>query len=247
MGNAVHAFGTALGRNGNTVAELTKVGGISLDVDMTDVTSHQSTGGYEEVLPGIIRTGEVAIEGNLYPGDTNGQQGLLADLIAKTLQAFTITFPASTGTVWTFNAYVKKFMTGDADTNDKIPFSASLKISGAPSLGVTLSTGLTTPFLSADSGDFIPATSGTATELTLAVLTGATTVVLTPTAAAGVITIEVIKRAGVAVTGESQVVASGAAASAITLGAADTNTVVKISVKETNKSAKVYTLTIARP
>jgi hypothetical protein len=44
--------------NYNLVANVTNIGGPSLALDVEDVTSHESTGGWEEVVATILRTGE---------------------------------------------------------------------------------------------------------------------------------------------------------------------------------------------
>lgn len=237
MSNAVIGFGASLTRAGNTIAELTKIGGISIKRDMIDVTSHQSTSGYEESLPGIIRTGSIAIEGNFYPGDTNGQIGLKSDLDAGTLQSFVFSLPSSTGTTLTFSAYVEEYTVGESDINGKIPFSASLKISGVPTLGITLSNAVTANTLSG-SGTLIPAWASATYTYVYEVLTGVSSITLTPTFSAGTCTIT----CGTQV----QTVASGAASSAITLGGATTVTTITVNIKETGKAARNYVINVAR-
>lgn len=236
MSNATNGFGASITRDGNTIAELTKIGGVSIKRDMIDVTSHQSTSGYEEMLPGIIHTGSVALEGNFYPGDTSGQIGLQTDLDAGTLQSFVTSLPSSTGTSLTFTAYVEEFSVGEADINGKIPFSASLKISGKPTLGITASNNLSN--LVASAGTFVPVFAAATYNYVLDVITGTTSITLTPTFAAGTCTITCGS--------SSQNVATTVASSAITLGAAGTMTDITVSVKETGKTAKTYTIHVAR-
>jgi len=237
MSNATIGFGVTISRAGNTIGELNKIGGISFRRDMIDVTTHQSAGGYEEVLPGIIKTGSVPIAGNFYPGDTAGQIGLKSDLDNGTLQTFAISFPATTGTSFTFSAYVEEFTIGEVDVNGIIPFSASLKITGQPTLGITLSNGVTAMALSGN-GTLIPSWGATTYEYVYSVLTEVSTVTLTPTFAAGTCTIT----CGAQV----QTVASGAASSAITLGGAGSVTTIMVKIQETGKSPKVYTVKVAR-
>lgn len=237
MPQAIFSQGASLSRNGNIIAALNSVGGISLDVDVIDATTHQSAGGFEEVIAGLIKTGEIPIEANFDPTDTNGQQGLLTDLMARTLQSFAINLPS--GITWTFNAIVTKFSTDDAPVNGKLGMKASLKPSGQPTLTVTNSAGLTTPFLAlSGSGTLVPAAAQAITEYVYNVATGVSSVTITPTASAGVITITA--------NGASQTVATGVASTAITLGAAGSITTVVMTVKETNKTAKTYTIKIVR-
>jgi len=232
-------LGTTLTRAGNSIAKLIKIGKVELARETTDVTTLGSTSFFEEVLPALIRTPVIPIEGYFDVGDTNGQQGLQSDLTAGTLQAFVITFPAATGTTWTFSAYVTSFSTGDADLQGALPFTAALKITGVPSLGITLSAGLTTPWFSINnSAVIIPAAQAGVYSYIATVLTGITSVIVTPTAAAGVITIT----SG----GTSQVVTSGQPSTAIALGAAGSLTDITISVQETNKAARVTLVRVAR-
>ncbi|HEY9060949.1 MAG TPA: phage tail tube protein [Pseudobacteroides sp.] len=242
MSNAVIGYGTTLSRNGNVVAELTSIDGYDLQREMVDVTTLQSASNHEEVLPGLIRTGEIPFEGYFYPGDTNGQVGLQSDLINGTLQNFAIAFPSTTGTSLTFSGYVKQFKIGKAEPNGAIPFSGAIKISGVPTLGITLSNNITGMTLSG-SGTWYPAfaaaTSGVDKPYVYTVLTGVSTVTVTPTFAAGICTIT-------APNGQSQTVASGVASGAITLGAAGSVTTIDVTVKETGKSPKTYRINVAR-
>lgn len=237
MGNATNGFGASITRAGNIIAELIKIGGISIKRDMIDVTTHQSASGYEEVIPGIIRTGSIALEGNFYPGDTSGQIGLQADLDAGTLQSFVTSLPSSTGTTLTFTAYVEEFAVGEADINGKIPFSASLKISGKPTLGITLSNAITAMTLSG-SGTINPVWGAAVYDYVYPVLTGVSSITLTPTFAAGICTIT----CGTQV----QTVATTVASSAITLGAAASVTTITVNIKETGKAARNYTIKVSR-
>jgi hypothetical protein len=51
----------------NLVANVTNIGGPSLALDVEDVTAHDSTGGWEEVIATILRTGEVTLDINFDP------------------------------------------------------------------------------------------------------------------------------------------------------------------------------------
>jgi hypothetical protein len=237
MSNATNGFGASITRDGNTIAELTSIGGVSIKRDMIDVTTHQSPSGYEEVLPGIIRTGNVPLEGNFYPGDASGQIGLQSDLDAGTLQSFVTSLPGSTGTTLIFTAYVEEFSVGKADVNGIIPFSASLKISGKPTLGITLSNAITAMTLSG-SGTINPVWAAAVYDYVYPVLTGVASITLTPTFAAGVCTIT----CGTQV----QTVATTVASSAITLDGAASITTITVNIKETGKAARNYTIKVSR-
>lgn len=228
-------FGTVLTWNSQTVAKLRAINGIELSVDMVDVTTHQSADYYKEVQPGLIDAGEVTLEGDFDYTDTVGQAAMLTDLNSRTSRTGVITFPSAIGTTWTFTGYITKLKIGDAPVDGMIPFSASIKPTGKPVLATAASANLTTPFFAmSESAVIIPAPAAAVYTYVATVLTGIASVTITPTATAGVITVN------------GNTVASGVASSAITLGAAGSVTTATIVVTETGKSPKTYTINIAR-
>jgi predicted secreted protein len=233
-----HAFGTTFSWNSVVIAGLTAINGIELSVDTIDVTTHQSANYYKEILPGLIDPGEVSIEGQFEFTDVSGQQAMLSDLNSRTARTGVITFPAATGSTWTFQGYITNLKIGDAPIDDKIPFSATIKPTGKPVFAVATSTGLSALVIS-NSAVLAPAFAASTIDYVASVLTGIASVTITPTASAGTITITA--------NGASQVVASGTASSAIALGSAVSVTIVTITVQETNKAPKVYTIRINRP
>ena len=234
MTQAKAAYGTTISISGTNIAELTNIGGVDITMATSAVTNHDSADAYTEVIGTLIDAGEVPIEGNFYPGDA-GQIALLTALNSRALTPFVITFPAALGTTWTFNALVVGFKAADAPVDGELPFSANIKISGKPTLAVTASAGLTTPFFAiSQSAVVTPALAGNVYTYVATVLTGVTSVTVTPTAAAGVITVN------------GNTVATGVASSAITLGAAGSVTTITIVVTETNKTPKTYTIYLSR-
>jgi predicted secreted protein len=140
MSYAVNSVGTTLKKGINTVAELTEINGLDMSADTIDVTTLSSTGGFREFLTNFIDPGEVSIKGFFYPGDTNGQAAIYTAFSGKTIASYTITFPSTMGAAWTFDGYVTKYKTG-AMVDNAIPFEATIKVSGEPTLGTTASTG----------------------------------------------------------------------------------------------------------
>lgn len=214
------------------IAELTDISSPDLDADEYDVTSHDSTGGFEEILMGIKRTGVVNLTGFFVPSDP-GQQALMAAYLAGTEHAFIIRFPTALATEWTFQGLVKKPVSTSAPVDGAIPFEAEVRVTGQPSLDITYSNNLSA--LVVTTGTLVPAFAAGTYEYHVNVLTAVSSVTVTPTASAGVITVN-----GVTVT-------SGAASAAIPLGAAGSLTEIVVAVKETGKVARTYTLTVARP
>lgn len=127
-----HAFGTTFSWGAAVVAALNNIGGVEINVDTVDVTTHDSEGGFKEFLPGLLDAGEVPISGFFDPADTLGQQVMLTDAMARAIKACIITFPVSTKATWTFDGLITSIKIGDTPTDDGIPFSATVKISGKP-------------------------------------------------------------------------------------------------------------------
>ena len=235
MSNAIAAKGATLARDGHTIAEITKIGGIEINLETLDVTTLTSPDSFKEFIGTWFEASEVPIEGNFIAGDTDGQVALMADQLAMTVQSFVLTLPTAITATWSFSALVTKYKVGDYAVGGKIDFSASLKISGKPTLAIGASTGLTTPFFAiSESAVIVPAPSQTTYDYIATVLTGVSSVTVTPTATAGVITVN------------GTVVATGQASGAIALGAAGSVTTVTIVVTETAKVAKTYIVRVAR-
>lgn len=230
---ANRATGTVFKIGANAVGGIKSIGGVNWTAAMIDCT--ELTDENKQQIPGLKSVGDIPVSGFLRNNDTNGQSALMTAFTNGTLTAFTIEFPSALAASWTFNAYVSGFSTGETNIDGTVDFEATLSISGAPSLNLTTSTGLTTPFfVISNSAVITPAPSGSVYDYVATVLTGVTSVTVTPTAAAGVITVN------------GNVVSSGVASSAIALGAAGTVTTITIVVTESGKTPKTYTIKLAR-
>lgn len=139
----ISSFGTLLKigdgatptENFTTIAEVLDIGGPSLGLDTEEITNHDSTGGWEEVIGTILRSGEVTFEINYDPAGAthDASTGLIADMVARTLRNFQLVFPDSGTTTWSFAAYVTGFEPG-APVAGKLSASVTLKPSGQPTL-----------------------------------------------------------------------------------------------------------------
>jgi len=234
MTEAIASLGVLLKRDGNTVAELTKIGPVGKTRKTIDCTNMNTTGGYEEFIGGMRSGGVVAVEGNFIAGDADGQMGMQTDFDGEAAQDFIVVFPTAITATWTFSGVVTKFQT-DFSVNNKVPFSAEIQISGEPVLAVTASAGLTTPFfVVSESAVVTPDESGTKYEYIASVLTAISSVTVTPTATAGVIRVN------------GSIVTTGNPSSAIALGAAGSITDITITVTETGKVATTYVIHVGR-
>lgn len=112
------------------IASLTSIKGVELTADDVDVTAHDSPNGYREFIQGLKDGGTIEVEGNY----TNVEsQVAMVDLFhSGEVVAMKIQFPNALGN-WTFSGYVNKVAT-DAPMDDKLGFSASVKVSGKPVL-----------------------------------------------------------------------------------------------------------------
>lgn len=230
-------FGTTLqvdrGAGYVTIARLTEIGEFRPTRPDVDVTTHQSTGGFQEFRPGLIDPGEIAFSG-IWTADAS-QTALMDDVLAgveaENVYSYRIVLPRGLGT-FTCDGYLREVGV-NPQMDGRLEFSGALKWTGQAEFAVTESDGLTN-LTSSNSGVITPAFAQDTTEYVITYLTGVSSVTLTPTAAAGVIRVN------------GNVVASGSPSSAIPLGAAGSLTPVTISVKETDKVAKEYDIELLR-
>jgi predicted secreted protein len=104
-------------------------------MDTDDATTLDSVGGWEEVLPTVLREGEVKLDLIFDPADDTHDSTALGGLgyafKNKLLKHFKIVWPDTT--LWTFPGYVTAFEPS-APVEGKLAVAAGLRISGAPIL-----------------------------------------------------------------------------------------------------------------
>lgn len=232
MGKKTHAFGTKFKWDSEEVASLNNIGGVEITVDTVDVTTHDSEGAFKEFIAGLLDAGEVSIAGFYDYENTNGQIAMVADCTAREVKLAEIVFPASTGTSWAFQGLITNIKVGDTPTDDGIPFSATIKVSGKPVLTIARSTGLSD--MTMTGATLVPAFAAATLEYIATAAAETATVKVTPTAAAGVIKVN------------GSIVTSAEASDDIALGIAGSITDIKVEVKETDKAAKIYKIKVAR-
>jgi len=140
MSEAVHAFGTKLQVETTTdtytdVAEITDISGPSVTADEIDVSSHDSPDTYREFVQGMKDGGEVTFEGHfIYDHATLEDAGdILGYLDGGGVESWKIVFPDTGSTEWAFDGFVTAFET-TGNFEDKATFSATIKVSGKPTL-----------------------------------------------------------------------------------------------------------------
>lgn len=123
--------GTGLTINTKKIGKLTKIGSPKVDTDEIEVTNMDSEG-WKEYLMGFSDGGEVSVEGYLQ-GDDEGQAEMVKLVDSKEIATAAIAFPGVSAPKWGFSAYVKSFET-NAEYNGAVGFTASLRVSGKPTL-----------------------------------------------------------------------------------------------------------------
>jgi predicted secreted protein len=129
-------YGTVLSRGATPIVAITNISGPGLSLDVEDVTSHDSTGAWEEVVATILRSGEVTLDIVYDPAAATHSAtagGLIADMVARTAQTYTITFTDTASTEWSFSAFVVGFEP-DMPADGALTASVTMKITGQPTL-----------------------------------------------------------------------------------------------------------------
>ncbi|OBZ13337.1 phage tail tube protein [Bacillus sp. FJAT-26390] len=231
---AQRAVGTTLQVGANVVTELTSINGLSLTAETIDITNLSSGGGYREFMGGFKDAGEVAITGHFNAQDANGQMALYAAFENGSTNSYIITFPS--GGSWTFNGVVTGFTTA-AELEGTVSFEGTIKVSGAPSFGITQSGGLTALVLTAAGGALAPAFAVGNRSYSYSGVT-ATTATVTATAAAHTLKLYVD-----GVYAQDLVTGSPSVAIALTLNVGRKLTIIAY---EASKSAKVYEVVVIK-
>lgn len=119
------------------IAQVQSVNGFEISQVMTDVTAHDSTGGYREKIPtGLFEVGDVELEliFDITEGThDNASGGLTHALLNKTELAYQIVLPDTSDTTFTFDAYVSKVGWGSPQ-EDAIKATVTLTVTGQPTI-----------------------------------------------------------------------------------------------------------------
>jgi hypothetical protein len=240
MTAGLSAFGTTLKWNGTALAELTSISGPKIKVDTKDMTNHDSASAAREFIATLVDGGEIKIEGHFIPGDTAGQIAFITDMLARTTRQAIITAPAAAAFTWTFNAIATDYEPTYPDDGN-LGFTASLKVTGLPVLGITYAGDLTG--LTITTATLLPTL--TASVYSYTATTTGTSVTVTPTYATAT-SIEVWAGTSIATLALVSVLASGGTSSAIAIAGVGTNVAIQIRVKKTGYATRVYNVTLVK-
>lgn len=124
---------TNAGETLTSVAYIKNISGPGLALDSEDVTTHDSTNAWEEVVATVLRTGELSLDIVYDPqGAThNASTGLIYFSKSKITVGFRVTFPGAVA--WDFAAVVAGFEPS-APHDGALTAAVKLKITGAPIL-----------------------------------------------------------------------------------------------------------------
>lgn len=225
--------GVTLSRDGNAIAQIVDIAPPEPTMATIPIKNHESDDDFEEFIAGWKSGGEVTLTCIALNDDTDGQTGLKTDYDNKTKQSFSLAFPSAFGATWAFSAFVTRLGT-PIPLEDAIKFTATLKISGKPTLTYATASGLTTPFLAASAGVIAPSAAADEYEYVIDVPNATASITLTPTSSSAD-----------SITVDGNTVASGEASSAIALTAGEIKTV-EVVCSETNKADLTYTVHIVR-
>jgi len=134
------AYGTNLYRGtsggGTIIAQVQSIGGPGLSADTVDVTSHDSTGAWEEVVVSILRSGEITLDIVYDPANATHKDaagGLLNDLQLRASTTYTLVFPDAASTEWSVAAFVTGFEPSEPH-DGALTAAVTLKPSGSMTL-----------------------------------------------------------------------------------------------------------------
>lgn len=244
MTSGYSAFGTTLKWNGEALAELQSIGGPGISVETVDLTSHDSlaaASGFREFVAGLRDGGDVSIEGNFIPGDTAGQRAFITDMKAGTIREVIITGPSGAGFTWTFNAIATAYEPS-YPFDGKLGFTATLKVTGKPTLAIGTSANSSALTLTDSVGEKtpVPAYAAGVYIYSVEIATASDWIKVTTThgTAASIIATAL---------GVEHVLTSEQLSEAIVIGLADTVTELTIDYKVTGQIPVRYTIYVTRP
>jgi predicted secreted protein len=126
-------YGAEFTLAGALVVQCTNISGPSMSLDTEDVTTHDSTSAWEEVVATILRSGEVTLDLVFDPAGAT-HVALWTTMVSRAAAACTIIFPNhATHTTWSFNAFVTGFETSQP-VDGALTATATLKPTGVITL-----------------------------------------------------------------------------------------------------------------
>jgi predicted secreted protein len=113
-----------------TIPEVMRVNAPNVKTELNDVTSHDSTGGFREFLPGQKDGETVSAEHNWVPSNVVHKQ-LRVDAYAATLKTFNIVFPDVSDNTVAFTGYITE-VNPTANVGEPMRATTTVKVTGQP-------------------------------------------------------------------------------------------------------------------
>lgn len=226
-------YGATVTINGTDIGELVKISGVSKSREQMESTNFTSADGYKTFVNGMRDGGTIRVETRFDPANT-GQVAVDTAFELDATVAIVIAMPSAFGTTWSATANVAGVGIGDVDPKGLVPFFGEFKITGKPTLSITVSNNITA--LTITTATAFP-TFAQATKSYVADSAATTSVTFTATFAAGVC---VLKENGV----QTQTLTSTVASAAVVSGT--TPKTVTLEVTETGKTTNTYTLLLVK-
>ena len=128
------AKGTIIAGGSGNIAQLYSISGPALSADVAEVSAHDSVQFYREFVNTFRDGGEVTLGLRFDPSDDDQSEaagGFLQLFEEDVPQAYTITWPNTSGSTTAFNAFVTAYEP-TADFDAELDLSVTLRITGDP-------------------------------------------------------------------------------------------------------------------
>jgi len=112
------------------IAEITEMLAFDMNRDVIDVTSHNSSDGYREKMPGLRDAGSLGIKANWLPNNVTHDEttGIMASFNTNTLHNWRVVLPGSIATA-AFSGFVSAIK-GDLPLEEQGILEFTVEISG---------------------------------------------------------------------------------------------------------------------
>ncbi len=181
LANISNGIGATLLVGATNIGTITKIASPQMKRVAIDVTTLSSPNGFKQFLAGLADPGKITADGFFNTADS-GQNLLYNKFINGTIDTYTLTFPTITGASWTASCFIDGLdLATNVDLSKALDFKLSLQVSGQPSIGTSVTSGLSGLTLTGTAGALSP-TFANGTYAYAYTFTTNTSITVTPTA-----------------------------------------------------------------